>query len=82
MFRKEITYTRVMRPSRQPHRTRFVINKGYYTPDKSINLADSENKNKLIEYLDDPYHSIHFAAAYIRQIIDEWMPYVKLYTGA
>ncbi len=57
---------------------RNIIQAGYYSPDKSINLADSQNKNRLIEYLDTPYYSIHFAAAYIRQIISRWKPHIDL----
>ncbi|MEK7376345.1 MAG: DUF3892 domain-containing protein [Candidatus Margulisiibacteriota bacterium] len=62
---------------------RELIKKGYYNPnpyDKNLsqaNISKTSRKN-LYRYVENPKHSIYFAAAIILRIIDEWAPFVDL----
>jgi hypothetical protein len=55
-----------------------LIKQKYYTPDTKLDFSRPENRKALIAYLDEPTHSINFAAAAIRQIIDTWKPSIDL----
>jgi hypothetical protein len=44
-----------------------LIKQKYYTPDTKLDFSRPENRKALIAYLDEPTHSINFAAAAIRQ---------------
>lgn len=55
-----------------------LIKKGYYTPNSQLDFSKPENRRALISYLDEPNHSINFAAANIRKIIDDWKRYIDL----
>lgn len=60
---------------------RDMIKKGYYNPDPSTfsnKSTDTISRQELYRYVRSPSHSIHFAAARIRALIDEWEPFIDL----
>ena len=62
---------------------RAIIEKGYYNPNPSDENLLSENINSLPysyfhKYAADKKHSVYFAAAFIRYLIDEWVSVIEL----
>ena len=62
---------------------RRLILGGYYNPNPSDKKVAKENvmktsKTYLYAYVEQPRHSIFFAAARIREIIDQWLPAINL----
>ncbi len=62
---------------------RGLIRDGYYNPNPNDNKLSPENIRKaslshIYTYVKEPEHSIFFAAAKIRSVIDEWGKYVDL----
>ena len=62
---------------------RGLIRDGYYNPDPSdpkLSLKQVENvpRRDLYEYVKQPKHSIFFAAAHMRALMDKWKRFVDL----
>lgn len=62
---------------------RGLIRDGYYNPNPNDKKLSREKINKtsrayLYAYVEQPRHSIHFSAARIREVIDDWMPKIDL----
>lgn len=63
----------------QVETARNIIKRGYYNPNLNDNKLSKKNIGKvarrhLYQYLNNPEHSIYFASAYIRELIDDWSP--------
>ncbi|MDP3661772.1 MAG: DUF3892 domain-containing protein [bacterium] len=62
---------------------RGLIQDGYYNPNQgapglSVKSVGKMSRRDLYEYVKQPKHSIFFAAAKIRSVIDEWKKYLDL----
>lgn len=62
---------------------RKLIKAGYYNPDpKDGNLSKANisklSRKYLYKYANHPAHSIYFASAYLRWLIDSWAPFMDL----
>lgn len=62
---------------------RSLIQDGYYDPDPtdpklSRNKVKAASRGELYEYVRQPKHSIFFAAAHVRSLIDHWKKFVDL----
>jgi hypothetical protein len=62
---------------------RGLIKQGYYNPDPGDPKLSKEKINRaprsyLYSYVKQPKHSIHFAAARMRALIDEWKKFIDL----
>lgn len=62
---------------------RKLIKADYYNPDpKDSNLSKANistvSRKYLYKYTKHPIHSIYFAAAYLRWLIDSWAPFMDL----
>lgn len=63
---------------------RKLIKAGYYNPNpKDSNLSKANistvSRKYLYQYVNQPAHSIYFAAAYLRWLIDSWAPFADLF---
>ena len=62
-----------------------LIRKGLYNPNPDdpklpFNKLDSAARKHIYEYVRQPEHSISFAAAFLRGLIDEWSTHIDLAT--
>lgn len=62
---------------------RKLIKAGYYNPNSKDKNLSKENistvsRRYLYKYTNQPLHSIYFAAAYLRWLIDSWAPFMDL----
>jgi hypothetical protein len=62
---------------------RNLIKKGIYNPNPSDTRLSPTNIKKtsrahLYQYVKKPKHSIFFAAARMRALVDEWLPFVDI----